>query len=210
MADSFPAARLVVEGIVATVDPGGGIHLAAMGPEVDEAACRSGRIERLLLKPFETSQTAAHLARLPEGVFHLTDDVLLVTRLVVGSLDRPPAARPAERVRGFVLEDACMACEFRVEEADRSRERGRLEARVLAVHTGRPFIGFNRARHAVIEGAILVTRLHLLGAEPVARRFDDLRTLVDKTGGDREQEAFGLLLARVGREQTAGPSPPPA
>ena len=51
-----------------TTDAAGGMHLAAMGPEIDAAAVASGRIERLVLKPFPTSQTAANLARLPEGV----------------------------------------------------------------------------------------------------------------------------------------------
>jgi hypothetical protein len=121
----------------------------------------------------------------------------LVARLVTGKLDTPPACRPATAVRGWVLEAMCRAYEFRVEAADRSRERGRLEARVVRVHEGRPFVGFNRARHAVVEGAILVTRLHLLGAEEVARQLRDLRVLVEKTGGEREHEAFRLLEERV-------------
>ena len=193
----MPAGTMILEGVVATCDATGGMHLAPMGPEVAESACLGGAIESLVLKPFETSQTAANLARLPEGVFHLTDDCLLVARLVTGKLDTPPACRPATAVRGWVLEEMCQAYEFRVEAADRSRERGRLEARVVRVHEGRPFVGFNRARHAVVEGAILVTRLHLLGAEEVARQLRDLRVLVEKTGGEREHEAFRLLEERA-------------
>ena len=48
-----------------------------------------------------------------------------------------------------------------------------------------------------LEGAILVTRLHLLGAEEVARQLRDLRVLVEKTGGEREHEAFRLLEQRT-------------
>ena len=69
---------MILEGLITSCDAAGGLHLAAMGPEVDEAACLGGAIEQLVLKPFETSQTAANLARLPEGVFHLSDDVLLL------------------------------------------------------------------------------------------------------------------------------------
>jgi hypothetical protein len=188
---------MILEGLVTTTDPAGGMHLAAMGPEVDAAAAESGRIERLLLKPFPTSQTAAHLARLPEGVFHVTDDALLLAQVVVGAVNAAPASRPATVVRGRVLEAACRSYEFRVVAADTSQTRIRLTADVLAVHEGRPFAGFNRARHAVLEGAILVTRLHLLGAAEVDRRLRDLAVLVEKTGGPREHEAFRLLEARV-------------
>ena len=77
------------------------------------------------------------------------------------------------------------------------KEALRLEARVVAVHEGRPFLGFNRARHAVVEGSILVTRLHLLGADEVRRQFRELAVLVEKTGGPREHEAFRLLEEKV-------------
>ena len=93
---------MILEGLITSCDAAGGLHLAAMGPEVDEAACLGGAIEQLVLKPFETSQTAANLARLPEGVFHLSDDVLLLARVVTGSLAEPPACRPAVGVRGWV------------------------------------------------------------------------------------------------------------
>lgn len=194
----MPAGSMIIEGIVTTCDAAGGVHVAAMGPEVAEAETLGGAFGQLVLKPFETSQTAGNLARLPEGVFHCTDDCLLLARIVTGTLEKPPACRPAELVQGWVLEEMCRAYEFRVEEADRSRERGRLVARVVKEHEGRPFVGFNRARHAVVEGAILVTRLHLLGAEEVGRQLRALKVLVEKTGGAREHEAFQLLESRVG------------
>jgi hypothetical protein len=189
---------------VTTVDATGAMHVAAMGPWIDEAERDAGAIRRLVLRPFGTSQTAANLARHPEGVFHLTDDVLLLARIVAGRLDAPPPARPADRVRGFVLAGACRAYEFRVDSADASQERVRLEARVVAEREGRPFLGFNRAAHAVVEGAILITRLHLLGAEEVRRRLDDLGVLVEKTGGTREREAFHLLRQAVSVPDATG------
>jgi hypothetical protein len=190
---------VILEGIVTTCDAAGRMHLAAMGPHVDEREVRGAAIERFTLKPYDTSQTAANLAAVPEGVLHLTDDVLLFARAVTKSSDPPPAARPATRVRGWVLDDACRAYEFRIEESDTSQQRLRHEARVVAVHEGRPFIGFNRARHAVVEAAILCTRLHLLGAGEVRRQMAALQPLVEKTAGSREREAWALIEAHVAR-----------
>ena len=188
---------MILEGLVTTTDPAGAMHLAAMGPQVDATAAYGHAIEQLLLKPFASSQTGSNLLRLPEGVFHVTDDSLLLARVVTGTLTGPPASRPATAVRGWVLDDVCRAYEFKVVATDTSQERLRLEAQVVAVHEGRPFLGFNRARHAVVEGAILVTRLHLLGVDEVRRQLRELAVLVEKTGGPREHEAFGLLEEKV-------------
>jgi hypothetical protein len=67
------------------------------------------------------------------------------------------------------------------------------------VHHGwrREFLGFNRARHAVLEAAILATRTNLLPADTVGGEFGRLQIIVDKTAGPREQEAMALLTEHV-------------
>ena len=187
---------MILEGLVTTATAEGSLHLAAMGPEVSNPAA----IERLVLKPFTGGRTADLLATHPEGVFHLTDDVLLLAQAVTGTLSTPPPARPAKLIRGWVLEDACEAFEFRIDKANRSGQRARLEAVVVESHHGRPFRGFNRAAHAVVEAAILFSRLHLLDPAEVNRQFDSLLPLVEKTAGPREHEAFRLLI-----DQAAAP-----
>jgi hypothetical protein len=186
---------MIIEGIVTTTAADGRLHVAAMGPWIDHQERAAGRLTRLLLKPFATSQTAANLLRERCGVFHVSDDALLLARVVAGRLAEPLPARPAVAVAGQVLVDACHAWEFVVDAVDDSRERIELTARVVAEHAGRPFLGFHRAAHAVVEAAILVTRLHLLGRGEVERRLADLAVLVEKTGGPREREAFAVLAA---------------
>jgi len=188
---------MILEGLVTTSAADGALHVAALGPWVDERERHAGRIGRLVLRPFATSQSAANLARVPAGVFHVTDDVLLLARVVAG-VGPPPPARPARVVPGHVLDDCCAAYEFEVTAGDAGAARHELHARVVHVHEGRPFLGFNRAAHAVVEGAILVTRLHLLEAAEVRRRLDELAPLVEKTGGTREREAFAIVCARAG------------
>ncbi|MFM8890512.1 MAG: DUF447 domain-containing protein [Planctomycetia bacterium] len=200
---------MILEGLVTTIGADGGLHVAAMGPHVDDAeaerfATGVGAIGRLLLRPFPSSQTARNLLASRQGVFHVIDDVLLVARVVTGVLGEPPATRPATGVAGRVLEEACRAYEFEGVGVDDAQERLRLDARVRAVHEGRPFLGFNRGRHAVVEGAILVTRLHILEHDEVDRRFRELAVLVQKTGGPREHEAFRLLETRVSAARSRG------
>jgi hypothetical protein len=59
------------------------------------------------------------------------------------------------------------------------------------------FRGFNRAQAAVVEGAILISRLELLPLEKIEREMAYLAIAVEKTAGPIEQEAWGWLEARL-------------
>ena len=61
----------------------------------------------------------------------------------------------------------------------------------------REFIGFNRARHAVLEAAIYATRLHLLPRAFIDSELARLQVIVDKTAGSHEIEAMALLTDYV-------------
>ena len=74
--------------------------------------------------------------------------------------------------------------------------RPRLVCRPVFEAAHAPFRGFNRAQAAVIEAAILVSRLHMLPAEKVDAEIGYLRIAVDKTAGPRELEAWGWLMDR--------------
>ncbi len=188
---------MILEALVTTIDADGEPHLAPMGPRV------SADLSRFTLRPFPTSNTYQNLLRHGEGVLHITDDALLLAKAAIGAIDAVPAVRAAEHVRGFVLADCCRYFEFAVKSVDASGERVSIEAEV--VHTGRvrDFFGFNRAKHAVVEAAILATRLHLLPHAEVAAEFARLRVIVSKTGGPDEHAAMDLLEAKL-REAGAG------
>jgi hypothetical protein len=104
---------------------------------------------------------------------------------------------PAQVVPGVVLDAACSWREVEVVSVDDTPPRSRIRARV--VHRGfrREFIGFNRARHAVLEATILATRTHLLPAEQIRDEFARLQIIVDKTAGPREQEAMAFVSEYV-------------
>ncbi|MBX9582560.1 MAG: DUF447 family protein [Gemmataceae bacterium] len=178
---------MILEGLVTTRNADGSPHLAPMGPRVGAGW------SRFVLWPFPTSGTYRNLVAHGEGVLHVTDDALLIARAAIGKADPLPPVRPAERVAGFVLADCCRWYEFTARSVDASGERVEIAAEVVHAGRGRDFWGFNRARHAVLEAAILATRLHLLPHDEVACEFKKLRVIVGKTGGPAEHEAMGLL-----------------
>jgi hypothetical protein len=186
---------MILEGIVTTLSPDGALNVAPMGPAVEPG------MERFLLRPFPTSQTCRNLTAHGEGVLHVTDDVLLLARAALGSVELPPVVFAAERVRGWVLRDACRYYEFRVRAIDDSEPRVRIEAEVVHAERLRDFFGFNRAKHAVVEAAILATRTDFLPPAEIEAEYRKLAVLVEKTGGEQERQAFLLLRQHV--EQAA-------
>jgi hypothetical protein len=179
---------MIVEGLVTTLDAEGAPHLAPMGPRFDPA-----EPDRFLLRPFPTAQTCRNLLRHPQGVFHITDDALLLAQAAIGRLPSFPPVQPAARIRGVVLQDCCRYYEFVIEQVDTSQERVHMQARIVHQGRVRDFLGFQRARHAIVEAAILATRVHLLPREEIYAEFRKLWRIVEKTGDAAEHEAMALL-----------------
>jgi hypothetical protein len=183
---------MILEGLVTTRGPDGQPHLAPMGPKVD-----GPEFDRLLLRPFPTSQTCQNLLAHPEGVFHVTDDVLLLARAAIGRVDSLPALRPATSIRGDILVDCCRCFEFHIVNVDRSQQRVAFDAEIVARGRLRDFFGLNRAKHAVVEAAILATRVAIIPAAEIQDAIARLAPLVEKTGGPAECEAFALLHSYI-------------
>jgi uncharacterized protein len=192
---------MILEGLITTLDHDGSPHLAPMGPRVN------GDFTRFVLRPFPTSNTYRNLLRHPQGVLHVTDDALLLAKAAIGAVDVFPPVRAAKRVKGFVLSDSCRHFEFIVKSVDASSERVSIEAEVIHSGRTRDFFGFNRAKHAVLEAAILATRLHLLPLADVAVEFAKLCVIVGKTGGPAEHAAMDLLDAKLREAESSSPPP---
>jgi hypothetical protein len=178
---------MILEGLISTMDEAGQPHLAAMGPRVDD------NFTRFELRPFGTSSTARNLSRTAAGVFHVTDDAALVARTVLGEQPPPDVWQPAIAVPGFVLGNACRAYELKVVFHDFSGARGIATCAVERVQRIRDFFGFNRAKHAVIEAAILASRIDFLPRSEIETKWEFLRPMVEKTGGEAERQAFQQL-----------------
>ncbi|MFM7148849.1 MAG: DUF447 domain-containing protein [Gemmataceae bacterium] len=187
---------MILEGLVTSSDASGLLNIAPMGPffSGDSLALDWDRFE---LRPFQTSKTLANLRQHPEGVFHLVDDALLLAQAAIGRIDPIPESRPAATIRGWILTGACRAYEFRVVSRDEGEQRVRLKAEVVTKHSLREMVGLNRGIHAVLEAAILATRVHLLGKDSILEEYRKLGTLVEKTGSPREIRAFTMLDQHV-------------
>lgn len=178
---------MIVETIVTSMDPKGAVNFAPMGVEWGD--------EVIVLKPFLETSTFRNVSATGAAVVNLTDDAMLFAQGAISSPQFPSV--PASVVKGVVLEAACSWRELEVMTIDATPPRSRIEARVVYRGVKREFIGFNRARHAVLEAAILATRTHLLPSEQIREEFAKLQILVDKTAGPREREAMELLTRYV-------------
>lgn len=178
---------MIIESIVTTMAPDGAINFAPMGVEWGD--------EVIVLKPFLETTTFRNVRASGAAVLNLTDDVMLFAQGAISSPQFPWS--PATVVRGAVLDAACSWRELEIVSIDDTPPRSRIQTRVAHRGMRREFIGFNRARHAVLEAAILATRTHLIPAEEINAEFRRLQVIVDKTAGPREQEAMAFLTEHV-------------
>lgn len=175
------------EVIVTTADPDGVPHLAPMGIR------RQG--ERILIAPFRPSRTLDNLIRRRCAAVNVTDDVRLFAGCLTGRRDWPLVA--CERIAAPRLADCLAHWELELVEVQDDPVRPRLLCQPVFEACHRPFLGFNRAQSAVLELAILASRLDRLPPDKVTREIDYLRIAIDKTAGPHELTAWDWLLERI-------------
>ena len=178
---------MILETIVTSVAADGAVNCAPMGVEWSDA--------EIVLKPFLETATYRNLMATRAAVVNLTDDVRVFARAAISNPVYPTL--PADVVRGVVLADCCAWREVEVRSIDSTPPRSRIETVVVHRGTRREFIGFNRARHAVLEAAIHATRLHVLPRAFIDSELARLQVIVDKTAGAQELEAMALLTEYV-------------
>ena len=176
---------MIIETIVTTLDTDGVVNVAPMGVEW------TGGDEPPVLKPFLETSTYRNVAAARVAVVNLVDDVRVFARAAISNPSY--AVLPARVVRGVVLEVACSWRELQVQSIDSTPPRSRMETEIVHHGFRREFIGFNRARHAVLETAIYATRVHILARDFLESELARLQVIVDKTAGPDEHEAMAML-----------------
>src|SRR2546421_607798 len=178
---------MIVETIVTTVANDGTANFAPMGVEWGD--------HTIVLKPFLETTTDRNIVATRAAVVNLTDDVRIFARAAISNPQYESGA--ATVIRGVVLAGCCSWRELQAESIDSTPPRSRIEMAVVYRGTRREFIGFNRAKHAVLEAAIYATRLHLLPRGFIDSEMARLQVIVDKTAGPQELEAMALLTEHI-------------
>lgn len=182
---------MILEVIFSTLDPEGKPNFAPMGVVWGE--------EKITVRPFKNTQTFRNLKDTGYGVACITDDVLA---FVKSSLYGTPLPYfPARSIPGVVFQGTCYWRELKVLLIEDEKERSEISCQVIDRGFKRDFLGFNRARNAVIEATILATRLQFIPRKEVLNSLSLLDQIVQKTGDEPEQLAFGLVKAYILKER---------
>lgn len=175
------------ESIITTLHGDGSAHIAPMG--VHETN------QGLMLAPFKPSATLDNLMREGTATINYPDDVRVFAGCLTGRRDWETS--PTDIIAGVRLNDCLAHTEIKVHTHEDHELRPKFYCNVVNEQMHRPFHGYNRAQFAVIELAILVSRLHMLTPEKIASEIEYLRIGLDKTAGERELEAWEWLMDRV-------------
>ncbi len=174
---------MIIETILSTLDENGNPNFAPMGLVWGD--------EFITVRPFRNTCTCRNLLSSGYGVANLTDDVRAYVEC--GLYEEILPGFPAKVVPGVVFQGACSWREMAVISRGGSDDRAELRCRVMHKGRQKDFLGFCRAGNAVIEAAILATRLGLFDRATVAERLIQYGEIVDKTGDENEKQAFQLI-----------------
>ena len=186
---------VIRECIVTTVNALGRVHIAPLG--------LIGDGEGWIIAPFRPSVTLDNLLAVPHATASHVVDARVFAGCLTGRKDWPlvDSGGPVPR-----LAAALSHAELLVERITDHDQRPRFHCRVVREVAHSPFQGFNRAQNAVLECAILVSRLHMLPREKVKAEIAYLEIAIGKTAGPDELEAWGWLMERVAAQDRELPA----
>ena len=161
---------MIRETIVTTISAEGRVHIAPLGLIADG--------EEWIIAPFRPSTTLNNLRAVPFAVANHVDDVRVFAGCLTGRHDWP--TEPSEQVPVPRLAAALAHVELTALRVTEDSERPQFHCGVVRRVAHAPFAGFNRAQAAVIEAAILVSRLHILPREKIERELGYLEIAVKK------------------------------
>jgi hypothetical protein len=149
----------------------------------------------VVLAPFKPSLTLELLLQSRVAVINYTDDVRVFAGCIVGRRDWPLA--PATQIDGIRLATSLAHEEIELTELVDDVQRPQLRCRSVHRETHAPFRGFNRAQAAVIEAAVLVSRLSILPVGKLEAELEYLKIAIDKTAGEAELQAWSWLMEAI-------------
>ena len=185
---------MIFETIITTQSTEGRVHIAPMGIREENGL--------VILAPFKPSTTLNNVIASGCAVQNFCDDVRVFVGCVTGAKrDWPTIAATA--VAGARLRDSLGHSELKLERIDQDSQRPRLFCQRVHNETHAAFRGFNRAQAAVIEGAVLISRLDMLPSEKIESEWNYLAIAIEKTAGPIELEAWNWLQAKLNEHRQA-------
>lgn len=182
---------MIFETIITSVDLAGKPHVTPFGVKYES----QGENENIIISPYKPSTTLENILATKCAVMNLTDDVRVFAGAVCKKQNLP--ALQANNHEGFRLSDCLAHVDLELLEVRDDVTRPELIMKKVAEFNHKPFAGFNRAQAAVIELAVLVSRLHMLPREKIQTELQYLQIAIDKTAGERELEAWSWLIEKI-------------
>jgi uncharacterized protein len=180
--------RMILETIITTQSRDRVVHIAPMGIREEQGL--------VVLAPFKPSATLENVLATGVAVQNFCDDVRVFAGCV-SKLRRDWPTLGATQIACARLADTLAHSELKLERVEDDELRPRLLCRRVHDEQHGAFKGFNRAQAAVIEAAILVSRLALLPREKIDAEVSYLKIAIEKTAGPREQEAWSWLMRKI-------------
>ena len=178
---------MIRESIVITTDKKNNVHVAPMGIIFKK--------KYIIISPFVPSQTYSNLKEYPYAVINFTDDVKIFSDCILGK--KKFKIKPTKKIKSFYLQETLSYFEVKVSKYYQDSIRPRFNCKIINETMRKPFKGFNRAKAAVIEGAILISRLKILPLKKIKKELQYLQIAVDKTAGSNEKIAWTKLMKKI-------------
>jgi hypothetical protein len=178
---------MIQEVIVTTTNKDGSTHIAPMGIRKE-----SGLI---IISPFKPSATLENIQRNKSAVINRVDDVRVFAGCLTGHKDWSLVL--TEKIKDKRLEMALSHLELSLERFEDDELRPQFYFKQIIEINHKPFQGFSRAQYAVLEAAILVSRLRMLTKEKIEQEVEYLKIAIDKTAGENEKVAWGWLMESI-------------
>lgn len=178
------ASPMIQEVIISSQNPDGTPHFAPMGISQQDGYT--------IIAPFRPSTTLDNITASKTAVVNYCADVRIFSGCLAGRQNFPSVA--TGKIKGSYLAKALAHSELEMVRIQNDKLRPQLFCKPLQEINHAPFQGFNRAQAAVLEAAILLSRVHLLPPQKVRVELEYLQIAIDKTAGPDELQAWDELM----------------
>ena len=178
---------MILETIITSIDHDGKPHVAPFGVRLEN--------ENIIISPYKPSHTLENILASNVAVMSNTDDVRVFAGALTGR--QPWTLIPTNQVNGFRLKNCLAHTELQLLRVRDDALRPQLVMQQIISENHAAFKGFNRAQAAVLELAVLVSRLDRLPKARVESELQYLQIAIDKTAGEIEHEAWSWLIEKI-------------